>query len=332
MPRCFWVTLTDTNHKDMPHEFWKKVINKDGKETKFKKPRVVIPMSPGTEFEIKVRVEPDAWHYHKEDWYCARLNIDGEFARERFFPRQQEGQEWIFDTWKSGHRYKTAHRTTGSAKFQESDCSVGKIEVEFYPARSKYQDELATAERRFFDSQSDRGDEPESRNVDMSANHFQAKFHNSTLRTTKGSKIGGGGGGGGGQKRSRFGAPAKVMQDIEPIGRMVLYYDTSNNLRDRRILQPKLNRDHRQYFPEEDFLDQMRQGRKLDRRAEKRKGKKRLIADLTDEAGGSPTFTMEDAPAGVKREARSGRPAKRQRTEEAAKAEKDEDGNVVILD
>lgn len=326
MPRCFWVTLTDTSHKDMPHEFWKKIITKEGKETKFKKPRVVIPMSPGTEFEIKVRVEPDAWHYHKEEWYCARLNIDGEFARERFFPRQQEGQEWIFDTWKSGHRYKTAHRTTGSARFQESDKEVGKIEVEFYPARSKYQDELQTAERRFYDSQDSQGDDVAARNVDMSANHFQAKFHNSTLRTTKGQKIGGGG-----QKRSRFGAPAKVMSDVEPIGRMVLYYDTPNNLRDRRILQPKLNRDHRQYFPEEDFLNTMRAERKLERQSDKRQGKKRLIADLTDDATGSPTFTMEDAPKAVKRERGSGRPAKRQRTE-AAKAEKDEDGNVVILD
>jgi len=244
---------------------------------RFKKTYIVA--KGGEEYQVRVTVKPPAWDLHDHNWFFAKLMVDDRYVRGRFMKKPDnyygggeptEDVSWTFNTMNGGWAFRFGHRSDGRASdLTERDENVGQIQVSFMAAcKREFRDTRPGRRRRRDD---DYYDEP--RCFDSNRINQSQKDKISLMRTVKGRRLhepprhGGGGGG----------PPATIVSDFV-YANVVVHYDSADHLRYRGILRPQSIKEHRQWFPEEDFRRDRRQQVKATL------PQKRSVCDLTGDS------------------------------------------------
>jgi len=224
---------------------------------RFKKTYIVA--KTGEEYQVRVTVKPPAWDLHDHNWFFAKLMVDDRYVRGRFLKKPDnyyqggepnEDISWTFNTMNGGWAFKFGHRSDGRANnLTERDEQVGQIQVSFMAACKRESRDTRPRHRRRRDD--DYYDEPVC--FDGDAINQSQKDKISLMRTVRGRRLhqpqeGGGGGG----------PPATIVSDFV-YATVVVHYDSADHLRYRGILRPQSIKEHRQWFPEEDFRRNRRQ-------------------------------------------------------------------------
>jgi len=240
---------------------------------RFKKTYIVA--KAGEEYQVRVTVKPPAWDLHDHPWFFAKLMVDDRYVRGRFLKKPEsyydggephEDISWTFNTMNGGWAFKFNHRSEGGAsQLTERDWQVGQIQVSFMAAcKREFRDRPSFRRRR-----DDFYEEPQSFDGNLVNQNQKDKI--SLMRTIKGRRLHrpmGGGGGAGGCP------PATIVSDFV-YATVTVHYDSADHLRYRGILRPQSIKEHRQWFPEEDFRRDRRQQVKATL------PEKRCVLDLT---------------------------------------------------